>query len=570
MPRITVAQVLECLGDEFADFAAAFSEGEYLLWLGSGISRDVVPDVPTLLQQMLEFVRSSVDHADPDCRFRKALEEILDVAGVPDATRLVIDTNAPVDTWPAREDIVARLVDKYSDVLNVPVRGEPEDFLLWTGLNVPNTYGDPSIAPDAEHLCIAILMLEGIVTSAPTTNWDGLVEAAVTLLTGDAERFLRVVVRAEDFRESERQADLLKFHGCAIRAAVNEAGYRSRLIARKNQISGWTTKPENQLMKNRLEHLFATRPTLIVGLSAQDADIHTVLHQAGQNLSRSWPVTPPAVVFAERRLHHHHRHVLQVAYGDSYSPNADAVGDSALLGTFAKPALVALVLFTLTEKLCVLVGCVPEVTLSGGELDRVRADIRAFRDVVAGFGDGDPRGFVEAMIAAIALTSTIFRKGLPPVPGDALYQPISMAPVPAALENVDFPGAALGRLALVVSLLSRGLAEGRWTLAMGAAAAAGAGVVRVESPHETSRLFAVRDARSLSHLEVAGVVDLNDGDVVVVQAETARPASTRSPRARYGRTGSSGARLVDFESLCATLSTADTLFEAFRLEGALQ
>ncbi len=51
-------------------------------------------------------------------------------------------------------------------------------------------------------------------------------------------------------------------------------------------------------------------------------------------------------------------------------------------------------------------------------------------------------------------------------------------------------------------------------------------------------------------------------------AEAAQ-ALTRSPRPRYGRTGTSGVRCVDLEDLCGSVDTADELFEAFRLEGAL-
>lgn len=569
MPRTAVHEVLLCLEDEFAAFAEGFCRGEYLLWLGSGISRDVVPGVPMLLQRMLEFLRASIDVADPTCRFSKAFEEVLEVAGVPAATRAGLDLATPINTWATVDDIVNRLVDRYSDVLNVQVRGEADDFLVWVGLDVPATYGAPDLEPDVEHFCVAILMLEGVVRSAPTTNWDGLVEAAMGRLVGGADRFLRVVVTPNDFREPERQADLVKFHGCAVRAAADEGEYRGRLIARKVQISGWTTRPENQLMKNRLEDLFATRSAFIVGLSAQDANIHTVLSQATQNLVRTWPVSPPAVVFAEEGLHHHHKHVLQVTYGDNYAANADEIEESALLGAFGKPALVALLLFALADKLCALIGCVAELSLPAGDLERVRADVRRLRDVVAASADSGSREFVETMVAGMALSLMVFRTGRVPDADDVLYQPLSVAPIATALENPDFPGAALGRLAVVMSLLGRGLTEGLWSLELGTPACPADGVVRLTGGHQTSRVFVVDASRSLSQLEVDGVLDLDDDDALVIQAEAAQPVSTRSPRPRYGRTGATGARCIDFEGLCATVSTADELFEAFRLEGAL-
>jgi hypothetical protein len=170
MPRATVVDVLCCLDDEFAAFADGFARGEYLLWLGSGISRDVVPSVPVLLQRMLEFLRSGIDPADQDCRFRAALEEVLDVGGVPETVRSNLNLGEAVDTWDGVGDIVNRLVDRYSDVLNVQVPGEADDFLVWIGLDIAATYGNARLEPDAEHLCVAILMLEGVVRSAPTTG----------------------------------------------------------------------------------------------------------------------------------------------------------------------------------------------------------------------------------------------------------------------------------------------------------------------------------------------------------------------------------------------------------------
>lgn len=570
MPRTTTVEVLACLEEEFAAFAAGFCRGEYLLWLGSGISRNVVPSVQMLLQRMLEFLRARIDDGNPSCRFRKAFDEVLEVGGVPAATRAALDLATPVDTWTEIDDIVGRLVNHYSAVLNVQVQGEADDFLVWVGLDVPTTYGAPGLEPDVEHFCVAILMLEGVVRSAPTTNWDGLVEGAMARLAGDTDRVVRVIVAPADFRKPERQSELVKFHGCAVRAAADEEEYRGRLIARMSQISGWTTRSENQLMKDQLEHLFATRSAFIVGLSAQDANIHTVLNEASQKLGRTWPESPPPVVFAEQRLHHHHTHVLQVTYGDSYSANADVIAESALLGAFAKPALLGLVLFTLTDKLCVLIEHVSELSLPDGERGRVCTHLRSLRDVVGGLADSDHRAFIEAMVSAMALVLAIFRTGRAPDATAVFYEPVSTGPVRLANPRPDVRVAAgLGRLAVVVSLLGRGLVEGLWNLTLGTAVRPEDGVVRVATGHQNARVFMVADPRSLSQLEVDGVVDLDDEEIVVIQAEATQARSTRSPRAHYGRTGAAGARCIDLEDLCGTVSTADELFEAFRLEGAL-
>lgn len=565
MPRNTVSEVLECFDDEFAAVASAFARGEYLLWLGSGISRDVVPDVPTLLRTMLEYLQIRVVVADSACRFRAALQEVLEVAGGP-AT--AVDVTTEVGSWPNLGDIVERLVNQYSHVLDVRIQDESADYLVWSGLDVPATYGAPDLEPDVEHLCIAILMLEGVVQSAPTTNWDGLVEKAVERLSGNRDSVLKVIVTPDDFRAPDRRAELVKFHGCAVRAAQDPDEYRKLLIARVSQISGWTEKPENQMMKDRLGYLFGSRPAFIVGLSAQDANIQTVFHMAIQNLSRTWPAAPPAVVFAEHNLHPHHRHVMKVIYGDdSFSVNSSEIASSALLGAYAKPVLLGLVLFTLGDKVSTLIGYIPELDLPGPDLERIRGDVRGLRNAAGAKADPDNRAFVEALISVLTFALSIFRTG--EIPDPAPYPALSPSPIAEAARDPYFPLAALGRFALAFILLGRGLLDGQWTLDAGSPSKPVDGVVRIKKGPRTSKVFVVRDARVLSDLEAAGIVDMADSEVMIAQAEAARRPATRSPRGRYGRSGNSGARLVDLEDMCTSISSADELFEDFVLAGAL-
>jgi hypothetical protein len=228
-----------------------------------------------------------------------------------------------------------------------------------------------------------------------------------------------------------------------------------------------------------------------------------------------------------------------------------------------------LVLFALTDKLCFLIGLVADLSLPADDLERLRSDLRCLRDVVGGLADVDPRGFMNVMVSSLALALMVFRTGRAPDPGNVLYQQLSTQPVSKAVDNLDFPSAALGRFATVISLLGRGLAEGSWRLASGTPDRPGDGIVRVTTGHQTSRVFVVADSRALSQLEVDGVVDLDDDDAVVIQAEATKVAATRSPRSHYGRTGGAGARCIDLEDLCASVTSADELFEAFKLEGAL-
>lgn len=53
---ITVSQTLDLLGGPHAAFARGVADGRYTLWLGSGISRDRLPDLAVLIKRVLGFL----------------------------------------------------------------------------------------------------------------------------------------------------------------------------------------------------------------------------------------------------------------------------------------------------------------------------------------------------------------------------------------------------------------------------------------------------------------------------------------------------------------------------------
>ena len=566
----TTTEVLASFDDGFAEVARAVAQGQYLLWLGSGISRSVVPDVAALLTKLLRFLQERIDTSDEDCRFTKAVKDILDVPPIPHDVRDAIDLTEPVEAWPL-DDLLTRLVPHYSTVLDVRVAGEERDFLVWDGIDVRTTYGAKDLEPDAEHLCVAILMLEGVVRSAQTTNWDGLIEAAVELLAGDkAEAILRVVVRKDEFKAPEVRADLLKFHGCAVKAAEDPDQYRHLLIARRMQISGWTTNPNHKVMKGRLEHLLTSRPALIVGLSAQDQNIHTMLHQARENLEHGWPESPPAVVFADIQLSSDHFHTLEATYGSNYDLNKDEIDASALLGAYAKPVLLGLVFFTLADKLCSLIPGTSGLALNAAAIDRLQGDVRTLRDMAAKAQGTDDLASVSRFIRAVMLVLSVFRSGAPPDPDSTLYEPLSVEPISTTGADPYFPRDALGRLAVAASLISRGITDEGWEVEIGEATKPAEGVVRISpSKRLNSHVFMVQSAAVLSKLEAAGHVDMMDPAVLVIHAEETPNRLTRSPTVHYGRSGERAARELAIETICAQHDDADKLFATFRLEAGL-
>ncbi|WP_082581877.1 SIR2 family protein [Arthrobacter sp. Soil761] len=580
-PARTVPAVLEKFDSTFSEFSAGFNEGQYVFWLGSGISRERVPNVNDLLERVIEHLRSHIDPGDPECEYRIALDEVLRLTPLTREELESIDFSIGVSNWDLRKQILAALVTKYSSVLDVPVGDDsPEDYLVWTGLDVPDTYGAPDLEPDVEHYCIAILLLEGLVPTAVTANWDGLLEKALNELTPAFASLVRVVVKPDDFRDHGPRIDIIKFHGCAVRARDFQGEYRERLIARDSQISTWTTKQENRSMRKHLETLYTDRLTLMLGLSAQDANIHTMFANSIQDLSRPFPAAPPSVVLSEERLESYHRLLLKITFGENHQGNSKAIADSALLGAYAKPTLLALVLTSLTEKLSYLLEHSLEGVWEPASAQPLQTHLFELRDLAASLAQPDnfetlqfseilefQREFTARLIEVVNLALTIFRAGRTPDKTTKRYEPLSERPIAHAVLNPDYPSKQFGRLAIALALIGRGLSVGQWSVEPGHGKAPDGGVIRLLAGPKDARIFFVKDATALTGLELDGALDEGDASALVVVADEEPRTQTRSPRSRYGRDGKSGAGRFNVASSMCETSSVDELYEAFKLAG---
>lgn len=553
-----------------------------MLWLGSGISRDRVKNVADLLTSVVEHLRSNVDQSKESCEYRTALDEVLRLAGLNREELDSVDVSTEFKSWPLRERIVSTLITNYSKVLDVPVGDDnPDDYLVWTALDVSNTYGSPELLPDVEHYCIAILMLEGLISSAVTANWDGLLEKALAELTPAFGSLVRVAVRPEDFRNNGPHLEIIKFHGCAVRARESEDEYRPLLVARESQISRWTEQPENRSMRKHLEVLYTDHLTLMLGLSAQDANLHTVFAGAIQDLARPWPASPPPVVLSEEQLAAYHRNLLRITYGPNHQGNSAAIAQSALLGAYGKPTLLALVLSSLTEKLCVWVAHAVNDVWGTQAVQQLQGDLLALRDLAAAHADPeDPaaltdeerlefqRSFAARIIDLMNLALTVFRTGrVPTPPRSGRYTPLSDRPAAQAVLNPDFPGMQFGRLGVALALVGRGLASARLSIVPGDSRWASDGIVRLVTPQRNTHVFFVRDSVALTQLELEDSLSQANDDALIVIADEEPPAQTRSPRTRFGRDGKAGVGRFSIASGIAETSSPDELYEAFKLAG---
>jgi hypothetical protein len=288
---ITVLETLHKLDGEFAAMATAVENGEFALWVGSGISRRA-PSLGGLIVRAIEHLRQRATDPATQAKFEPAFLMALRMAGVdPAAARSHFVE--PFETWPDRAAIVELLWNKYSKLLDIRIQHEPNDYLLWTAVDIRDAFKGPA-PPACEHLCIAILILEGAVNEIASANWDGFIEAAVQRLGGGSGGNLQVVVDPGHLRDVSGKARLLKFHGCIIHATQDPGSYRKFLTASEAQVTDWLNNPDFVAMRNEVISTAANLKALMIGLSLQDNNLQGVFSSARRANAWPWPCAPRA------------------------------------------------------------------------------------------------------------------------------------------------------------------------------------------------------------------------------------------------------------------------------------
>lgn len=565
---ITVEQTLQLLEGRFSAFARGVADGRYVLWLGSGISRERLPDLGELIRRVLDFLQARITAGKPDCPHRLALEQALDLADLrPEELEQCGSDDRPA-TWPVIDQVVRGLWGRYSELLAIRVGGEAPDYLLWEAVDVRATYG-PGIDPDCEHLCIGILVLEGVVTEAVSANWDGLIESALARLAGNIDGWVRVVVLPDELRDEARPLDLLKFHGCAVRASFDPDRYGAAFVATRPQITAWNTKAETRLILERMVTLATTKPTLMIGLSAQDENIQRLFAQAKDRMMWAGSTEPPAHVFAENRLGHDHRNLLRVVYGDDYDANPDDIEAKALVRAYGKPLLTALVVFVLADKLAAYLDEVDAPALGATERQHLSGGLMVLAKRLAQAAEPDRLQFIEALIASQTRALSLFQEGLEPAPGPPLYKPLGSQRANLVANDPALATNGIRELSVALALLGRGEAAGRWAITTGPALSGAEGALALAHGGSQVAVFFAANGRAAVRLEAEGSVDPDAADVVVINSTEPVRSAKRSPRGQYGRTGAPGAGEVNMYDLLGGSSNLDALEEGFRQAVAL-
>lgn len=560
----SIRETLDLLDTSFAGLAAGITEDRYVFWLGSGISFGRVPGLEAIILHLLDFLQQHVETSGDPCPYRAALDEILGMTALTAAQKDAINYDRPIADWGDLEPVAKALVSSYARILGVTVGDQDSDYLLWNAIDVRARYGDPALEPDTEHLCIAILVLEGVASEIASANWDGLVERAVERLHGN--QALVICVCDQDLRYAQLSGSLYKFHGCAVRAIADEAEYRKRLVARQPQIDSYTADPTDPLMLAHLVDLIAQKRTLMMGLSAQDSNIKNIFIQAKAKLNWEWPSDLPAYIFAEEELGFDQKSLLESVYRDFF--NAETRGDilaSALLKAYAKPLLVALVLYVLCAKMQTLVkmglACMPR-----SEQQKLAVGVIAMRNAAAdAVGPTPPEGFafVERLVVETARLMTVFHEGRLRAPGEHTYCPITDIPVQKMLllEGLEYSG--LPQLAIALALLGLGLRAGDWTMTVPGAANPAGSVVDVTAKSGPVHLFFVKDQYAALKLQRDGHIR-NDDPIIVVHSKEIISPLPRSPLGRFGRKGKRVRRDIAIETLLINATTSSDALHRFR------
>lgn len=555
---ISVAETIDLLDGPLIKFSEGFQSGLYALWLGSGISRERVVGLDGVLAKLLENLRLRITGAD--CEHHRAFNSILGLADLSEAEKAQIDLCQPLASWPIHEELINRLWNKYSKVLGTEVDGRPFDYLLWDVLDFPITFAAQKA--DAEHLAIAMLVLEGAVSDLATANWDGLLEAAMIELGRPNETF-RVAVTGDDLRGPQGIGTLYKFHGCANRAIENEAEYRPLLVAREADITHWAQKLPYTRMREQLRALIARSRTLMIGLSGQDTNIQQLFAANGW----VWNSDPVPIIFSAQELSDGQRSILEGAYQGEYEGNRERIRADATLPAYGKPLLLALLLSTLCGKLVALVDLLPAAALDPASKQSLADGLRALTRAAAQAGNANRYECARTISALIGRVSEQFLGGQGSA-GRRPYMPLStqakhlMAQDPAVLLS--------GRpeVAAALGLIGQGIASNKWSVAVDDPEQRRSGALRLIAPAAEARVFLAANDDNINQLVRSGAFDESDADVVVMCARKVTPRQQRSPSKTW-RTGKAAPRYVSVSDLLEGSASFDEIRNRFNSEVGL-
>jgi len=501
------------------------ADGKRLIWLGSGISRDQVPDLVELIARILRFLRDRAGSGQPDAgSHSEALLEILDDHLPDERSRYESDPTG----WEPMS--LEALRERYSRVLGVGVTGKANDYLLIEGAGLPDLYGSPSLVPGPTHELLAMLISEGVAANLASANWDGLVEKALEGISA-TNGLLDVYVDVNDPRDAHGNAEIAKFHGCAVLTRNDPARYRDKIIATPAQISRLHGDDSYAHMRDHLRELTTRNRSLVLGLSVQDSDLLAIFQSSANRSPWSWDTSHPAYLFAEPAVLPGQRDVLEVVYGEDFGRERPNILERSALGSYAGPITAALLIEVLASKLAAALR--RHQDLSAHALDGLERGIRrlVLRIVVA-FGR-DEKSLAAFLLGGYSdFLKTYFGNSI--VAG-AKYTPFARGT--KSQVGTDFAVVAMGAdlLGVAVGMIGLGEKSGRWRVSLNDEQRGSRISLRRPGSSNVATMVVVHGAReAIDALACADWIS-GQGNMVLLQMEVGSVASVRSPGGRIGR-----------------------------------
>lgn len=556
---ISIEETIELLEGAFKEFADGFEVGMYALWLGSAISRERVVGLDGVLAKLIESLRQRVTNT-LDCPIYKAFNEVLDLADLTKNERAQVDLTVEASLWPCFNAIVKCLWNKYSKVLGVEVSGQKLDYLLWDILDFKNTFS--SQKPDAEHLAIGMLVLEGVVEELATANWDALLEAAMEEL-GQSTDSYRVAVRGDDLKGPVATATLYKFHGCAKRAIEDEDQYRELLVAREVAINQWMKNPKFDEIRKQLSALISRTRTLMIGLSAQDSNIQLMFGSQGWK----WNDKPAPIIFSAQDLTPGQKSILEGAYQSDYENNRDQICAEARLPAFSKALLLALLLVIMSRKFEKLASSVNAsyIDLAGKQM--LIKGIKVLRDKAARHGNADRYALVQTISRLMGRIAGQFLGGKSET-GQRPYAPVHPKPSHQMITDPTLPYTGQIEAATALGAIGLEVQDSSWDITIDDPTKETSGALRIRAQGVEARIFFASSDDKINGLIKSGAFDPNDQDVVVICSRGVAQSQQRSPSAIF-RIGRSTPRYMGVEDLLNDSNSLDDFRQRFVAEVGL-
>ncbi|MBR9910050.1 MAG: hypothetical protein GYB33_06820 [Gammaproteobacteria bacterium] len=568
----SVGEVLAKFDAEFASVADAVANGEFALWVGSGISREA-PNLGNLIERALDFIRVRAVSAKTAHVYLPALREALELADI-DPAVVQGQYGRPLADWPQYGEIIKRLWGQYSRLLDIRIAGTDVDFILWEAIDIREAFRHPA-PPAAEHLCIAILILEGAVNQIASANWDGFLEAAVQRLGNGIPGVIQVVVDPDHLRGPAGRARLLKFHGCILHAESEPDLFRRFLTGSHSQIVAWPEAPEYAAMRNAVVNIATTYKTLVLGLSIQDSNLQTLFTRANIAHAWPWPCVPaaPGHVFCEELedLQRGQRDILRLIYREAY--NVDPVGlqEACLIRAWGEKVLIALVLKLLANKLDLLMRYALTSLEKLPIAEALTPLLVGLRNDISGLAVPAPdernlTAFVNMAIAVWSRVLAIFRNGTLPNNPEA-YEVLTSSTPHLIINDQNSLAMRLGFLGVALSLFQHGREKGLWTLNLPVSNDLEAGVMTARALRAGGvdrPVFIVKSATEAIALKSDGA--FGSENVIVVHADDAwhqLGGSARRVRGAPGRVGRVDETHISLSNLLTRCDTCEALKKDF-------